>query len=468
MYCVGSIVVIIRRCQRWGPGSIPGPRISPSWHPEGTTFCLEINHECKTKKHPRYFYRNVTSRWSTRLKYCPHVDTDTMKIDPYNHKGSLARWKDRVRELGGIPDISRQNSEIILKYLTDMELGINTSLSSKKGARSFIRLNTIRLRITFLAKKFKDLLGVDDMIQLTEQQLCSFFVDMRNGIIRRQDGRRYKATRDFVKTFKAFWHWYQKVARKAGEAVDDITVYLDTSREKPEWVYLNEEQVRIFADNCNSKYKTIAMFLFDTGIRAPTELMNIKVSDLSQDFKELNIREEISKTFGRRIKLMICSELVKRYVKENELGQDDYLFKFSPYVINRYLKRLAKKLFGDEKSLAGQKYSDLTMYDFRHCSCCYWLPRYKSESALKFRFGWKKSDKIHYYSEMLGMRDTISEEDLLVDVTKTELEQRLTKSENRSELLEAQVQVMKKRLAEVYIHVNKAHGQAKLIPHGNR
>ena len=29
--CVGSIVVIIRRCQRWGPGPIPGPRIHTLW-----------------------------------------------------------------------------------------------------------------------------------------------------------------------------------------------------------------------------------------------------------------------------------------------------------------------------------------------------------------------------------------------------------------------------------------------------
>ncbi|MBT7101950.1 site-specific integrase [archaeon] len=380
-----------------------------------------------------------------------------MKIDPYNHEGSLTRWKDKVRELGGIPDISRQNSEIILKYMSDMELGINTSLSSKKGARSFVRINTIRQRLTFLAKKFKEILDVDDMILLTEQQICSFFVDMRKGVIKRQDGRRYKATRDFVKIFKAFWHWWQKVARKAGQTVEDITVYLDSSGEKPEWVYLNEEQIRIFCDNCNLKYKVLTMFLFDTGIRAPTELLNMKVSDLSRDCKELNIRDEVSKTFGRRIKLMLCSELIKRYIKENNLSQDDYIFKFSPYVANRYLKRLAKKLFGDEKSLAGQNYSDLTMYDFRHCSCCYWLVRYKSESALKFRFGWKKSDKIHYYSEMLGMRDTISEEDLLVDVTKTELEQRLVKSENRSELLEAQVEAMKRQMAAIKVDVNRVH-----------
>jgi len=232
---------------------------------------------------------------------------------------------------------------------------------------------------------------------------------------------------------------------------------LDSSGEKPEWVYLNEEQIRKFADNCNPKYKTIVMFLFDTGIRAPTELMNVKVSDLSKDFKELNIRDEISKTFGRRIKLMLCSELVKRYIKENDLGAEDYLFKFSSYIVNRYLRRLAEKLFGNEKSLAGQKYSELTMYDFRHCSCCYWLPRYKSESALKFRFGWKKSDKIHYYSEMLGMRDTISEEDLLIDVTRTELEKRLTKSENKSELLESQVENMKRQMAEINLHVEQVY-----------
>jgi len=381
-----------------------------------------------------------------------------MKIDPYNHEGSLTRWKNKVKEAGGIPDLSRANSSIILQYLTDMELGINTSLSSKKGARSFIRLNTIRLRLTFLTRKFKEILDIDDLTELTEQQLCQFFVDMRKGVIRRQDGREYKATRDFVKLFKAFWHWYQKVARKAGKEVEDITTYLDTSREKPEWVYLNEEQIRLFSENCNPKYKTIVMFLFDTGIRSPTELMNVKVSDLSKDFKELNIRDEISKTFGRRIKLMICSELVKRYIKENELDTEDYLFKFSPAVVNRYLKRVAKKLFGDEKSLAGQKYSDLTMYDFRHCSCCYWLPRYKSESALKFRFGWKKSDKIHYYSEMLGMRDTISEEDLLIDVTKTEIEKRLVKSENRSELLEVQIENMKRQMAAIKMDVNRVYG----------
>lgn len=191
------------------------------------------------------------------------------------------------------------------------------------------------------------------------------------------------------------------------------------------------------------------MFLFDTGIRSPTELINIKVSDLYNDCKELQIREEISKTFGRKIKLMLCSEMIKDYIRGQKLGISDHLFLIKPATVNRYLQRLATRVFGEDETLAGQKYSEITMYDFRHISCCYWLPRYKSESALKYRFGWKKSDKIHYYSEMLGMKDTISEEDLFLDTTKTEIERRIEKSEKDKELMQEKINSMEEEMKTI-------------------
>jgi integrase len=202
------------------------------------------------------------------------------------------------------------------------------------------------------------------------------------------------------------------------------------------------------------------MFLFDTGARAPTELINIRVSDLYNDCKEVHIREEISKTFGRRVKLMICSELIKEHIRVNNLKESDQLFNIKPSSVNKYLQRQSKNLFGEDKSPAGKKYSELTMYHFRHCSCCYWLPRYKSESALKYRFGWKKSDKIHYYSELLGMRDTISEEDMLVDVTKTEIEQRLLKSENEKTLLQERIDTLENQMRNVLGLIEKG----ELVP----
>jgi hypothetical protein len=107
---------------------------------------------------------------------------------------------------------------------------------------------------------------------------------------------------------------------------------------------------------------------------------------------------------------------------------------------------LAKRVLGDKISPAGQKYSQLSLYDFRHNSCCYWLPRYKSESALKYRFGWKKSEEIHYYSEFLGMRDTISEDDMLIDITKTELEKKIERSDREKELMKDEIGSMKMQI----------------------
>ncbi|MBU0760867.1 MAG: tyrosine-type recombinase/integrase, partial [Nanoarchaeota archaeon] len=344
---------------------------------------------------------------------------------------------------------------------TDMEHGLNVSATSAKGSRSFIRLNTIREKMIFFATRFKEIYEIDNITKITEEEVVLFFSRMRKGEIRRLDGKAYVGVGDYVKGFKAFWHWYQKVSKKGGIEIEDITNDLDSTNPKPKWVYLDEKQVKKLCEVVKPEYRALLMFIFDSGIRSPTELVNVKVSDFFSNFKEVHIREEISKTFGRRIKLMLCSELIKEYVAENKLQQDDYVFPIKPFTVNKYLKRVAKRVFGDVPSQAGQKYSDLTLYDFRHISCCYWLPRYKSESALKYRFGWKKSEKIHYYSELLGMKDTISEEDLLIDVTKTEIEKRLTMAERDNMLLKEQVSNMQEQMQKILGVVNGVYVQVK-------
>jgi len=370
-----------------------------------------------------------------------------MKIDPYKHKEKYLSWKNSIN--GRIPNLSEKNSRIVLDYIFDMEHGINVASGSRKGARGFPRLNNLRQRAIFLINQFEKRYGLIDVTKISERTLHEYFTGVRNGVITRLDGKPYKSPADYVKVFKAFWHWHQKINRKRGINIQDITIDLDASKDKPKWVYLTEEQIKRLCENAIYDYKVLIMFLYDSGIRSPTELMNIRVSDFYNDFKELNIRDEISKTFGRRIKLMLCSDLMKHYVSNNNLKLEDYLFTKTPSNINKYLKRLARKILGNSVSPAGQRYSELTMYDFRHCSCCYWLPRYKSESALKFRFGWKKSDKLHYYSEMLGMRDTITDEDLLVDLTKTEIERQLVKSENENVMLKDRMGIMEGQMKEI-------------------
>jgi len=255
------------------------------------------------------------------------------KFDPHKNKQRWKAWK--LKNHSGISGISEYNSEIILKYLNDMELGINISITNKKGSRSPTRLNSLKNRMVLLAKHFEKRYNLDKITNISEEQLIGFFTKMRSGEIRKANNQKYKSVRDYAKIFKAFWHWYQKVQKKQGKEITDITIYLDTSGTKPEWCYLDEKQVRQLCENAQYEYKVLIWFLFDSGIRSPTELLNIKVSDLYKDCKELNIRDEISKTFGRRIKLMLCSEILKEYIENTGLKQEDYIFQKNHEVINR-------------------------------------------------------------------------------------------------------------------------------------
>jgi integrase len=263
---------------------------------------------------------------------------------------------------------------------------------------------------------------------------------MRTGVLKTRRGTPYKSTKDYVKIFKSFWHWYMKVSK---QKIEDICEDLDTRGEKPKFVYFTEEDFNNLLKRARADLKPILSLAFDSGMRV-TELVNTKISDFSNDFKELNIREEVSKTFGRKIKLMLCSEQIRKYVQFLELSGDDFLIKLNPASINKEIRKLGKEVLKPDQI----KYKNLSLYDFRHSSACYWLPRYKSESAMKYRFGWKKSDMIHYYTELMGMKDTITADDLYVDITKTELEKEIKEMEKTIEGLEETLSSVMKFLEE--------------------
>ena len=104
------------------------------------------------------------------------------------------------------------------------------------------------------------------------------------------------------------------------------------------------------------------------------------------------------------------------------------------------------------------------MYDLRHASVCYWLPRYKSESAMKYRFGWKKTEMIHYYSKLLGMRDTISEKDLIEDTeVKTRLEQDLDRETKNRQLFEEQFEEQRKEMDEIRSQLSESRERDQII-----
>ncbi|MHC4158415.1 MAG: tyrosine-type recombinase/integrase [Planctomycetota bacterium] len=354
-----------------------------------------------------------------------------------NDEARYNNWLKEAKEIG-IPNLTQNNSDLLIQHIEDMEAGRNISRKSKTGRRGYSTLNT---RKSWLIVIFKNLekRGIKDITEITERQIHDFFDDVKKGVVKQQNGKAYgKSIRDQIKAFRAFWNWYMKAQRKLynetngkkGMLVMDITEELSADKNGDNFVYFTLEQLKKMMPYFSEDEQVRLLFMFDTIIRSPTELMNVKVSDLHDDFEQLTIRDEITKTYERTIKLLLCSDELKKYIKTNELKQDDYLFTFSPSNFNKKLKQVAEKVLGTGISKGGERYDKISLYDFRHSGACHWrLGAYKTKiDALMYRGGWSNLSTLNYYTKKIGMRDSIEKTDLLIDVDRTELER--VKEEN--------------------------------------
>ncbi len=171
-----------------------------------------------------------------------------VKLDPYKNKELYYVWREKAESGALDTDIGRENCDTLLKYLKDMEIGLNTGNSATKGSRSFIHLKSMKDRLLALMRKIRAQYGLERVIDIDEEQLHLLFANIANGTLTKKDGQKYKAVWDYVKVFKAFWHWYQRVQKKKGVEVPDITADLDTRQEKPDWVYLPEDEVKVLTE----------------------------------------------------------------------------------------------------------------------------------------------------------------------------------------------------------------------------
>ena len=369
-----------------------------------------------------------------------------MVLDIYRSKERYEDWKQEVQETG-IRGINKVNSDWIFSYVTNMERGENIARGTKKGGRGYKQLNKLRIRMTYLTKLL-EARGIKDISKITENQITLLVSDMEKGDIKKRDGTEYKSVSSYVKTFKSFWHWLMKSQAKLyyatkgrrgrgkrGRLIRDISVDLNSNQEENNFVYMAKEEFDKYIPYFTPDEQLRLLFMWDTIIRSPTELMNLKISDFSADYKELTIREETSKTYGRTIKILLCSEGLAKYIQRNNLKDGDYLFKFSPPMFNKKLKKVALQVFGDKMTKGGKRFSEISMYDFRHSGACFWRKgAYKTKiDALMYRGGWSNLRILNYYTKKIGMKDSIERSDLLIEADKTELEKKLKALEKKME-----------------------------------
>jgi integrase len=324
-----------------------------------------------------------------------------------------------------------------------MEFGKNVSPLTRKGERSYCRLLSLKSRLLFFAQHIRD----KALDQISKEDIHQFFSDMRQGNIIRADGKSYIGVSYYVEDFKAFWGWL----RRTGKVQEDITTDLRRSDDrKPDWAYLTEEEFKTLANRADSDYRTLMWLMYDTGMRI-TEAYSIRISDFSNDFTRLNIRQEYSKTFGRTISLKLCPSFIKEYVKFHNLQPEDFVFIKKPATFNKYLRKLAKNIFGTAQTLARKPYHKMRLYDIRHNASCYWLKRYPTTTGLMYRMGWSEEKEVKYYSEFLGQADSIDDENMITAEEKTKYEKEIELLKKDREKTNELVNELIKKIADMQI-----------------
>ena len=365
-----------------------------------------------------------------------------MKRDGYDFVKQWDAWKEN--NLKRLPEgVRKEDYKILINYLNDMESGLNCKPILKNGKQKFEReagtLLNLSNHILFFLKEFDK-----PLLKLKKEDTAELLKKVKDGKIRKRDGKNFTAFGNYIKDFKAFWGWMIRTDK----VKEDILKFASSSTDKPSWVFLTEEEIKIFFNNLIPYYRVITWFMYDTGARV-TEANSIQIKHFSKDFKQVTIPEEASKTFGRTINLKLCSDLIKEYVQTNKLKEDDFLFSKDLFTINKYLKVNCGKRFGIDKisdPKAKGKYGNFTLYDIRHNSACFWLNRYPTHKDLMYRMGWKNSDKVDYYTGFLGQSDKLSDADMISGEDKPKLYQ-----------LEKENQEIKKRLTDIELLIKQTH-----------
>ena len=317
-----------------------------------------------------------------------------------------------------VKDLNKANSKVAIDMLKDFGDGINVTTKGKRSPGSLIR---IRMTLRMLGVSIKN----KPFNSITQQQL-SKICDK-------------KKSEDFAKNVKIVYSWMYRTGR-IDKNIGEHIVVNDYNRGKPDWVFLTEEEMKRLINSCNANYRALLTFLYDSGIR-PQEAWRIRVMDFQDNYTVLNIPlkrkngEKVSKTFERTIKLKHCSGIIRDYIKVKELKSEDLLIDITQAGFNKYLRTLTVKLFEDKPTKARETPKNITATDIRHNAACYWHLRYKTNKDLMYRMGWKKENKVFYYSEFLNMRDKIDDADLLTIEDKNAYDRKIEELEKNQEVL---------------------------------
>jgi len=355
------------------------------------------------------------------------------KKDIYNHEGIFEKWKGQLTDKYIEDGLTKQNTNLFVDYFT--ELG-------KKKSIGYVNRNRSKIKSIFIGLQNK---GVNNISKASINEIENYFFEWcENHSV------------DYAQRWNAFWSWWKTKNRREGKVTEDLTLNLKDYRKgkgkESTFVWLTKEEFDKFRSYFDEDKQVILLFAFDSLIRFPTEISSLKVENIYEKNEEVwvNIPEEISKTIGRKFNLVYSGEAILKYIKKYELKPEDYLFKFSPPMLNQEMQKIAKQLFDNKKSEGGEYYKNITGYDLRHSGAIHFRQLFQqtgqSLDLLRERGGWSDFTMINYYTKRLGLDGHIQKEKLLLQEDKTKIEKDIDKLKSREKEYSQMFANLKKEL----------------------
>ncbi len=336
---------------------------------------------------------------------------------------SLKTWK-----------IQEQDKKDLFKFLNDLELGKVNKGKRISKVRQLKYLDILKIPLKFFNKQTS---------QLTLKDIERFEKALNSNEI-----KTYKKTpftlstkSDIRRLLKIYLKW------KLGdtEKFRKLTDWFDTRVPTKTPDYISEQEIKKLYKACkNNAERFYIAVLFDSGARAE-EFHNIRYEDVqlpskNENFVQLTLKEEYSKTQGRTISLYWENtlEAVRDYLKEREqegIKSDEPVFNNSYDNMRQFLNRLGKKVL--KKAIH--------YHLFRHSSATHYASKINRQQ-LCYRYGWKfSSDMPDIYISRAGMNN--KEIDEKFESTKLEdLNIKLQKQEDENKMIKENFEILQKAI----------------------
>ena len=335
-------------------------------------------------------------------------------------------YKSRLNTLKHDKEVIPENKKFIINFLHDAELGkTNHNRAKKKVGESRLRKYiSVLTRISEWFNKPFDKITLKD----TEKVISN----LEKGVYKKRkvipiwkEGKLVELKKittkqtfakdtilDFKKTIKKFFKW---IFKEDPKKYAELTDWIETYEEVTEVPALSREEIEKMANSCDTKWRALIMFLFDSGTRIE-EALNIRIGDISKktsknsNTESYYVRIKHSKTKPRTISVPMCLRALDGWfsIHPDKDNLDVQLFPLTYGSVLKTLKTIGKKV------LKKNVYPHL----LRHSSATYYCTKL-NQYQLCYRYGWSMASR---QPQRYIDREGIQEEETVKKFTEDEVE----------------------------------------------